>query len=504
MLTLLQNETWVKRLRFVVVAIVLIVLGKAWLDYQHRKQFFTFSPQETIGFVREDAKTQHVWYVNPQTRHRYFIEKKEDLARVASENFLGINERDFAALQTDAARRQTKLGAVLLRVEKAGEAWYVDPAGELVNSLGRLDDLELVFSLSKVVPTEVIQPIPVAATSPSWLKPPPGYTAEIVATDFAKPRVLTFDDQNHLFVSNYDEKGDIIALLNPDKEGRFKTKKTIIPDLFNPHGIAFADKKIFVATEHALFSWFYDANKTGVISPPTRLEELPAGGEQFVGQGHRTRTLVNGQDGYLYMSIGSNCDHCQNAGDDYASIFRINLQTGVRDVFASGLRNTVFFVKNPQTGNFWGNDMGQDNLGDDLPPDELNLLVSGNDYGWPFCYGNKIAGPDTKDKSRCERTIPPSFSYQAHSAPLGIRFMPTGDLLVAFHGASVVDDKRGYKVIQVHMDHGKPVSMDDYIGGFLREEIVLGRPVDVLFDKAGNLYISDDYARVIHKLIRTK
>ncbi|KRE69677.1 hypothetical protein ASL11_15015 [Paenibacillus sp. Soil750] len=48
-------------------------------------------------------------------------------------------------------------------------------------------------------------------------------------------------------------------------------------------------------------------------------------------------------------------------------------------VFARGLRNTVDFTFHPQTGAIFGVDNGRDMLGDDLPPEELNLLQDGKD-----------------------------------------------------------------------------------------------------------------------------
>src|SRR5205823_2599624 len=79
---------------------------------------------------------------------------------------------------------------------------------------------------------------------------------------------------------------------------------------------------------------------------------------------------------------------------------------------------------NPKTNTIWATDNGIDWLGDNEPPEEVNELRDGGDYGWPYCYGDKV--PNTKfDRGaaeHCGGTIAPKIKMQAHSAPLGIAF----------------------------------------------------------------------------------
>ena len=86
---------------------------------------------------------------------------------------------------------------------------------------------------------------------------------------------------------------------------------------------------------------------------------------------------------------------------------------------------------------------GRDALGDDIPPDEINIIRSGQNYGWPYCYGKNVSDPEFNDSSRCTATQESEHDLQAHSAPLGLRFVSSaqfpeewqGDLLVAYHGS---------------------------------------------------------------------
>lgn len=138
------------------------------------------------------------------------------------------------------------------------------------------------------------------------------------------------------------------------------------------------------------------------------------------------------------------------------------------------------------------------------------------DYGWPVCYGNRIH--DTNfDKNQyirdpCQDTTAPVYEIPAHSAPLGLTFVRSsqfpddwqGDLLVAYHGSWNRSTPIGYKVVRLRTSSGKVISEEDFIAGFLQGGEALGRPVDVVFDAQGSLYISDDKAGVVYNTIRVK
>jgi glucose/arabinose dehydrogenase len=85
---------------------------------------------------------------------------------------------------------------------------------------------------------------------------------------------------------------------------------------------------------------------------------------------------------------------------------------------------------NPYDGTIWGTDMGRDLLGDDIPPDEVNILNENGNYGWPICYGMNIHDTDfdknTYIRNPCSEPFetPAKIALQAHSAPLGIAFIP--------------------------------------------------------------------------------
>ena len=179
----------------------------------------------------------------------------------------------------------------------------------------------------------------------------------------------------------------------------------------------------------------------------------------------------------------------------------------------------------------WVTEMGRDLLGDDLPPDEINVIpieASVNsglsvadqnptlNYGWPNCYGKNIH--DTNfDKNTYIRNpcmepfeIPSKVDLQAHSAPLGLAFVSENsvwpkeyrdNLIVAFHGSWNRTKPTGYKLVRIKLDkNGNYLGTEDFITGWITPDGALGRPVDVKFGPDGALYVSDDKAGVVYKI----
>ena len=101
----------------------------------------------------------------------------------------------------------------------------------------------------------------------------------------------------------------------------------------------------------------------------------------------------------------------------------------------------------------------------------------------------------------CEQTEPPVYELPAHSAPLGATFDGSGNLIIALHGSWNSSTLVGYKVIKLTTFAGGVSGVSDYISGFVtNKDTILGRPVGVVFDKDGRLFISDDKSGLIYVL----
>ena len=215
----------------------------------------------------------------------------------------------------------------------------------------------------------------------------------------------------------------------------------------------------------------------------------------------------------MYVSIGSSCNVCEENDPRRAAVVRYDSDGGGETVFSSGLRNSVALAFHPESGELWAANNGRDRIGDDLPPEEINILSEGKHYGWPYCYGDGIMNPEyVNDPSLCEETIAPVFDMQAHSAPLGMRFynggqFPAeyrGDLFIAFHGSWNRSKKTGYKVVRVRVEDGLPVSIEDFVSGWLMpDETRWGRPVDVEISPDGSMFVSDDHQGKVYKITYT-
>jgi glucose/arabinose dehydrogenase len=271
---------------------------------------------------------------------------------------------------------------------------------------------------------------------------------------------------------------------------------------------------IYVAEEHQI-----TRRSLADISHPQKIAELP-GGTRLTGGGHMTRTLGFGPDGRLYVSIGSSCNVCNESDDRRAKIFSMNKDGSDFKEVARGLRNAVFFTWHPDSEQMWTTEMGRDLLGDDIPPDEINVVRAGGNYGWPICYGNNTHDTqfdkNTYIRNPCMEPFeqPSHIDLQAHSAPLGLAFLPNDiswpkeygdDLFVAFHGSWNRSVPTGYKVVRMKLDsRGRHSGTEDFISGWFPPNgtgtsSAYGRPADIIFHD-GAMYISDDKAGLIYRV----
>jgi glucose/arabinose dehydrogenase len=274
-----------------------------------------------------------------------------------------------------------------------------------------------------------------------------------------------------------------------------------------PHGLAFHKGALYVA------------NTDGVVRVTLGADGRQTG-EAYVnrysgGGGHWTRTIVFGADSAMYVAVGSTCNLCIESSSDRAAVLRFNEDGSGKRVFASGLRNAVGLAVEPSSGALWASQNERDNLEpnhENLPPEEINILTDGADYGWPYCYGDRVPNPEYANAARCANTTPPALKLQAHSAPLGITFLSRatklpeeyrGDLLVAYHGSWNRDAPTGAKVVRVRVSGGKPVSVEDFMSGWQDASgSRWGRPVDVVVAADGSVLISDDAGGAIYRLSR--
>jgi len=313
----------------------------------------------------------------------------------------------------------------------------------------------------------------------------------------------TMSSSKGLYGGSSVSDGIVYAFPDSNSDGIADEARAVISGLYLPHGLAFYGGFLYVAEESKVSRYPYLGNGS-VGSRQVIISDLPSVGE------HVSRTITFSSAGKLYVSVGSSCNACTESDWHRAAVLEYNSDgTGGR-VFAQGLRNSVGIVFNPSDGELWGTDNGRDYLGDNLPPDEINIIRDGKHYGWPKCYGaNVVDSSYGGTSSFCTTVQAPAHQIQAHSAALGLRFIQSthfsdtwqGDLLVAYHGSWNRTEPTGYKVVRLNVENNAIVGEEDFISGWLRPDgSKLGRPVDVIFGLDGVLYISDDKANVIYRV----
>ncbi len=346
-------------------------------------------------------------------------------------------------------------------------------------------------------------PISTGKTPVIPLTLPSNFTIHVFASGLGNPRDLQFTPSGTLLASN-PNTGQVIALPDKNQDGVADTGKVIISGENHVHGLAFYNGKIFVADVDRVVRYNWDENALNATLDKV-LFSLPENGD------HNNRTLVFNTIGQMLLSVGSICNVCREAPNIGGSVWVSDADGNNPHVFATGLRNAAFLAINPATGALWGTEMGRDYLGDNTPPDEINIINEGKNYGWPNCYGDKIHDTqfDNSSFNPCSNTESPIYQIPAHSAPLGLTFIKSsqfpsdwqGDLLVAYHGSWNRSVATGFKVVHLKVNGNTIVSSDDFLTGFLQGSnngSALGRPVDMIFDKDGNLYLSDDRAGNIY------
>ncbi|MBA1142896.1 PQQ-dependent sugar dehydrogenase [Mesorhizobium neociceri] len=363
---------------------------------------------------------------------------------------------------------------------------------------------------------------------PESAKPvlPPGFTAELIASGIANPRVVRVAPNGDLFVADSDANQIRVYRLakdsaKPAEDGIFAG------DLNQPYGIAFyppGDKP----------QWIYVANNDSVVRFAYRDGDLKASGEaetivsNIPSGGHWTRDIAFSPDGKtLYLSVGSGSNVAEGIEkepdgglDAWAKSMPLGTAWGEEDgradvlafepdgkngrILATGLRNCSGMTVQPATGALWCVVNERDGLGDNVPFEYATTVKDGAFYGWPWYYiganedpRHKGARPDLAGS-----VTVPDVLMQAHSAPLNIAFYDggnfpaeyKGDAFVALHGSWNRGVRTGYKVVRLKFSDGKPTGeYQDFITGFvLSDDAVWGRPVGVAVAKDGALIVTED------------
>ena len=276
---------------------------------------------------------------------------------------------------------------------------------------------------------------------------------------------------------------------------------------------------------------------------------------------HVTRTLFLSQkvNGTLVVSRGSDSNIDLLAVDEpsgHSQVRVFNLLNITSDGYdfnkdgyrlGWGLRNSVGIAEHPDTGGIYSVENSADQLqrdGKDIhgdnPGEEMNFHGylngtaydrQGSNYGYPYCYAawmpsdlpmnsNLSVGSNfamgtpnsTINDTFCAEQTPPRLTFEAHMAPLDLKFNDSGtEAWVTFHGSWNRPDPAGYKLSVIAFENGEPVAAPDNNTSYM--DIVTNtdnskcpdncfRPVGMAIDGQGRIFMSSDASGEIYVVMK--
>ncbi len=394
---------------------------------------------------------------------------------------------------------------------------------------------------SAQVPTETLNPDPItlslndlpapyasqsASQSPNVIAPPAnatlqvpeGFTVNIFAEGLDNPRWLALTPAGDVLVTE-TRQNRIQRLTDADGDGVAESKTTFATaqnGLNIPFGMAFGDGAFFLGNTDEVVRFPYVVGQMALTGKGDRIAELPGGGYNQ----HWTRNVVVSPLGdQLYVSIGSRSNASEEALPR-ASVQTMELDGSNVQTFASGLRNPVGLDFHPRTGELYATVNERDGLGDDLVPDYMTRVQSGEFFGWPYAYlspenldPRQVVNGSSKAPDLAGQTKMPDVLFQAHSAALGLQFYDgitfperyQNGAFVAFRGSWNRSAGTGYKVVFVPFDgEGRPAGgYEDFLTGFLTDPsgpTTWGRPVGLLVMPDGSLLVTEEANGRIYRI----
>lgn len=335
---------------------------------------------------------------------------------------------------------------------------------------------------TQVAPTSVNH----AATTqaPLGLTLPVGYTATVVVEGLQGPTQMIWGPDQRLWVAQLvgneeASQGQVMAV--DLKTGQ---RQVLLDKLLKPVGLAVLENYVWLVSKHSLLRAPLDATgKIGKIE--TVLANLP-----FNGRSIGTLTVTPDKQ-LLYETSGARAGN--QAAPNSATLWALDpanlknprkLATGLKGAYAQAY---------DQAGRLWTTEIADDLVNGVAPPDELNWVVAGADFGWPQCYGKQEAARDIGGTAAfCKTTRAAVTTFPPHSTPTSVVASPweKDTLLVALWAQGVV--MRVSVTVQGDNATGTP---EPFISG-------LQNPQHLLIMDDHTLLVSEFGTGKIYKIIR--
>ena len=301
----------------------------------------------------------------------------------------------------------------------------------------------------------------------------------------------------------------ITLLRDANNDGVAESRSEFITGLNSPFGMALVGNTLYVANTDSIVKFPYTPGATRITAAPVKVTDLPAGPRNH----HWTKNIIANEDGSkLYATVGSNSNAAENGmevEEGRAAIWEVDLSTGEKKLFATGIRNPNGMAWEPVSGHLWTVANERDELGNDLVPDYLTSVKQGAFYGWPYSYYGQQVDERVKPQrpDLVSTALPPDYALGAHVAALGLVWggdtaLPSrldNGMFIGEHGSWNRETPSGYRVVFVKFAEGEPKGLPlDVLTGFVSEKgEAWGRPVGVTLDSRGALLVADDVGNTI-------
>jgi len=201
-------------------------------------------------------------------------------------------------------------------------------------------------------------------------------------------------------------------------------------------------------------------------------------------------------DGYLFITLGDRGDRprAQDIGDHAGSIIRINDDGSVPrtnplsktprarpEIYSYGHRNVQGIALNTDSGRIWAHEHGPQG------GDEINVLASGRNYGWPvITYGrNYVIGTQIGEGTHKDGMEQPRHYWTPSIAPSGMTFY-NGTQFPAWRGNFFVGALKFRLLVRLEVRDDTIIHEERLLEG------VLGRIRDVRTGPDGYIYLLTD------------
>ena len=318
---------------------------------------------------------------------------------------------------------------------------------------------------------------------------PPGFSLTIYA-DVPAPTSLAFGPDGRLYAGSTN--GAVYAVADRDGDRRGETVEPFAVGLDTPLGLAWVGPELYVSVRGSVVA-VSDANGDGL----TERRRVVISGLPSFGL-HQNDSLALGADGTLYLGQGTPCDHCVASDPRSGTILRFKPDGSGLGVFARGMRNPYGLAFN-SLGDLFATDNGRDDLGADEPPEELNFIRQGGNYGWPDCWPGRLA-------AACASVTQPVATFSAHTSADGLAFYDGHQFPAEYFDNAFVAILGSIYMFPASTERGVArVRLTKTDGGYAGErewflQLPDGRPVALAVGPDGGLYVADYENGMIYRI----